>query len=76
MGERIEINMSVCHGRPVIKGTRVLVSQLLGALAGGDTMETVLEDYPGVTAADLFAAFAFAGNLAQYEEMPYGLCHA
>ena len=76
MGDRIEINMNICHGQPVIKGTRVLVSQLLGAMAGGDSMETVLADYPGVTSADLFAAFAFAGNLARYEEVPYGLCPA
>jgi len=55
----------------VIRGTRVLVSQLLGALAGGDSVETVLADYPNVTSADLFAAFAFAGNLAQFEESAY-----
>jgi uncharacterized protein (DUF433 family) len=50
MNPRIEINPKVCHGKPVIRGTRVLVSTLLGALGGGDSRDTVLEDYPNVSA--------------------------
>ena len=64
LNDRIEINPSVCHGKPVVRGTRVMVSQLLGALSGGDSIEDVLMDYPSVTAADLSAVFAFAGSLA------------
>lgn len=71
IGDRVEINPLVCHGRPVVRGTRIMVSQILGALAGGDTMEDVLEDYPSLTAADLSAVFAFAGSLAQFEDIPY-----
>ena len=48
MHARIEINPSICHGKPVIKGTRVLVANILGALAGGDSIEDVLEDYPNI----------------------------
>ena len=33
LNERIEVNPAVCHGKPVVRGTRVLVAQLLGALA-------------------------------------------
>jgi len=76
MNDRIEIDANVCHGRPVIKGTRVLVSQLLGAMSGGDSVETVLSDYPNITFADILAAFAFAGNLAQFEESVYSPSHA
>lgn len=65
MNERIEINPSVCHGKPVIRGTRVLVSQLLGALAGGDSVNDILMDYPSITSEDVSAAFAFAGSLAR-----------
>ncbi len=32
----ISIDYAVCHGKPVIEGTRVLVSTVLGALVGGD----------------------------------------
>ena len=44
LNDRIEINPAVCHGKPVVRGTRVLVSQILGALSGGDSIEDVLAD--------------------------------
>ena len=71
LNERIEINPAVCHGRPVVRGTRIMVSQILGALAGGDTVDDVLADYPSLTASDILAVFAFAGALAQFDEVPY-----
>ena len=71
LNDRIEINPSVCHGKPVVRGTRVLVSQVLGALAGGDSIEDVLADYPSLSAEDLPAVFAFAGSLARFEDIPY-----
>ena len=71
MNPRIEINPAVCHGQPVIRGTRVTVSQLLGSLSGGDSFQTVLEDYPGITSDDLAAALSFAGVLARFGEASY-----
>ena len=71
MNDRIEINPRVCHGRPVVRGTRVMVSQILGALSGGDSIEDVLMDYPSLTSEDLSAVFAFAGSLASFEDVPY-----
>jgi len=76
MNEHIEINPSVCHGKPVIRGTRVLVSQVLGALSGGDTIEDVLRDYPSISMEDIAAVFDFAGSLANFEERPYGFARA
>ncbi len=69
MTERISMSPNVCHGKPVIRGTRVLVGNILGALAGGETMDQVQEDYPGITRADVYAALRFAGELAQCEEV-------
>ena len=71
LNNRIEVNPSVCHGKPVVRGTRVLVSQVLGALAGGDSIEDVLADYPSLSSDDLPAVFAFAGSLARFEDVPY-----
>jgi uncharacterized protein (DUF433 family) len=68
MNPRIEINPAICHGQPVIRGTRVTVSQLLGSLSGGDSFQTVLEDYPSITADDLAAALSFAGVPARFGE--------
>ncbi|MGY8654049.1 MAG: DUF433 domain-containing protein [Verrucomicrobiia bacterium] len=64
MSDRISIQPAVCHGKPVIKGTRVLVSTLLGALAGGDTIESLLEDFPNVTREDISEALKFASELS------------
>ena len=74
--DRIEIKPSVCHGNPVIKGTRIPVSLILGAMSGGDTIEDVLEDYPTLQTADVYAALAYAGKLASFEEAPYDYCFA
>jgi len=71
LDSHIEINPNICHGKPVIRGTRVLVSSILGALGAGDSIETVLEDYPNITAEDLRTALAFAGDLSRFEESPY-----
>ena len=71
MSDRIEINPAICHGRPVVRGTRVMVSQILGALSGGDTIDDVLADYPSLSHEDLSAVFSFAGLLAQFEDIPY-----
>ena len=76
MDEHIEINPLVCHGNPVIRGTRVLVSQILGALAGGDSVDTILEDYPSLSSDDVYAALRFGGSLASFEEIPYAPVHA
>jgi uncharacterized protein (DUF433 family) len=71
MHERISISPLICHGKPVIKGTRVLVSTLLRALAGGDSVHEVLEDYPNVTREDIDAALGFASELSDFQEAAY-----
>jgi uncharacterized protein (DUF433 family) len=71
MNERITIDPSICHGKPCIKGTRVLVATILGALGGGDSTEDVLRDYPGITARDIQAALEFGGRLSLFEESVY-----
>lgn len=71
MNERIQIDPEICHGKPVIRGTRVLVSVILGALAAGDSSEMILEDYPGIAKADLAAALEFASQMTNYQELVY-----
>lgn len=43
--DRIEVDPVRCHGKPVIKGTRVLVRTVLGALAAGDSPERIAQAY-------------------------------
>ncbi|HUO07160.1 MAG TPA: DUF433 domain-containing protein [Phycisphaerae bacterium] len=62
IAERVEVDPQRCHGKPVIKGTRVLVRTVLGALAAGDSPERVAEAY-AISAADVRAAISFANQL-------------
>jgi len=69
--DRIIIDPNICHGKPVIKGTRVLVSNILGALASGETFEQIIEDYPSITKDDILATLSFGSNLSNFESFPY-----
>jgi uncharacterized protein (DUF433 family) len=39
----------ICHGKPIFKGTRVLVSDVLELLAAGESFESILREYPSLT---------------------------
>ena len=63
MNNHIEVNPDICHGKPVIRGTRILVRNILGALAGGDSIQDILQSYPELTLEDIKAALAYAIEL-------------
>ncbi|MCK4397012.1 DUF433 domain-containing protein [candidate division WOR-3 bacterium] len=67
MNERIIINPKIQHGKPVIKGTRVPVSRVIGGLAGGMTKEEIMKEYE-ITEEDIRAALRYAGELIEEEE--------
>ncbi|WP_306752386.1 DUF433 domain-containing protein [Paracoccus actinidiae] len=49
-------------GRPVIRGLRVTVGDILGWLASGMSEAEILSDFPELTPADIRAALAFAAD--------------
>ena len=51
--DHISTDPRICHGKPCIKGTRILVSVILGALAGGASFDEIIEEYPPVTEEDI-----------------------
>ena len=63
---RIVLDPAVSHGKPVIRGTRVPVTVVVGSLAGGMTFEEVQREYD-VTVDDIRAALRFVGELAEQE---------
>ncbi|HIE23841.1 MAG TPA: DUF433 domain-containing protein [Candidatus Korarchaeota archaeon] len=65
---RIVVDPEVRHGKPVIKGTRVPVDVVLGALAGGMSVEEVAREY-GITKEDVLAAVEYAAKLISMEEL-------
>ena len=69
--QRISIDARVCHGKPVIRGTRVLVANILGELDARQNRAEILEDYPPIVQADIDAALEFATQMAQFESFDY-----
>lgn len=67
MNDRIIIDPRVCHGKPVIRGTRMPVALVVGSLAGGMGFEDVEREY-GLTREDIRAALKFAGELVDQEQ--------
>ena len=66
---RISTNPKVCHGKPCIRGTRIMVSVILDNLAEGATPERIVRDYPPSQIEDVKAAIAYAAELASEEEL-------
>jgi uncharacterized protein (DUF433 family) len=67
--ERIEINPEIMFGKPVIKGTRITVEQILRKLAGQMTIDEILADHPHLVPDDIYAAAAFAADYLAQEEI-------
>lgn len=66
---RVEINPAIMFGKPVIKGTRITVEQILRKLAGGMSVDDILRDHPHLVADDIYAATAFAADYIAQEEI-------
>jgi uncharacterized protein (DUF433 family) len=68
-GERIVRDKAICGGEPVFKGTRVTLRTVLASLAGGDSVEEILADFPSLKVEDVQAAIAFAAASAE-DDLP------
>jgi uncharacterized protein (DUF433 family) len=62
---RITMIPGLCGGRPTIRGMRMRVCDVLGYLAGGNTPETLLEDFPYLELEDITAALDFAADVLE-----------
>ena len=60
------IDPKICHGKPVIRGTRLPVAVAVGSLAGGMSFEEVGRQY-GIALEDIRAALKFASELVEQE---------
>jgi uncharacterized protein (DUF433 family) len=67
MHDRIAFDREVCHGKAVIRGTRVPVARVIGYLAGGMSYEDVQRDFD-LTEEDIRAALDYAAELLSKEE--------
>ena len=62
--DRISLDPRVCHGKPCIKGTRVMVSVVIDNLAAGESPEFIKQGYH-IEEEDIQAALHYAAELAR-----------
>jgi uncharacterized protein (DUF433 family) len=58
----IAIDPEIRFGKPIVKGTRIAVGDILGWLASGMTHEEIIGDYPPIQEEHIRAALAFAAD--------------
>jgi uncharacterized protein (DUF433 family) len=70
---RISIDPGVCFGKPCIRGRRIWVSLVLDFLAGGMTVEQIMEEYD-LTREDVLACIAYGAEMSRerYVDIPLG----
>jgi uncharacterized protein (DUF433 family) len=68
LAERIEVNSGVMVGKPVIAGTRISVELILRKMSEGTGVADILEAYPQLTLADVYAVLAYAADTVSLEE--------
>jgi uncharacterized protein (DUF433 family) len=67
--ERISVNPEIFGGKPIIKGRRLAVEHVLGMLAAGDTIDTILEGYPWLEREDVLACLVYARRMVGHERV-------
>ena len=67
--ERITVNHKIFGGKPIIRGRRLAVEHILGMLAAGDTVDTILEGYPWLELEDIRACLAYAHRIVGHERI-------
>lgn len=69
---RISIDPNICFGKPSIRGHRIWVALILDSLAGGMTVDEVLEAYPSIEREDVLACIAYGAEMTRggWAEIP------
>ncbi|MCI0496431.1 DUF433 domain-containing protein [candidate division KSB1 bacterium] len=66
---RITVNPKIMLGKPVIRGLRITVEQILKALANGVPAADLLQDYPELEIEDIQAVLIYAADLVAQERV-------
>ncbi len=60
---RITVDPEICHGKPCLRGLRYPVETILEYLAGGDTIEDLLKQFPDLEREDILACHEFTRRM-------------
>jgi uncharacterized protein (DUF433 family) len=60
---RITVDPEICHGKPCIRGLRYPVESILEYLAGGDSIDDLLAEFPDLERDDILACLEFSRSM-------------
>ena len=66
--KRIVVDPDICSGKPTIKGTRIMVSNILGMFSGDYSINRILKSYPELSRLDVISALEYASQMIDGEE--------
>ena len=67
--ERIVVDPDICSGKPTIRGTRIMVSNILGMFSGDYSINRILKSYPELSRLDVISAVEYASRVVDGENM-------
>ncbi len=76
LGRQIVVDSSICHGKPVFRGTRVLVSDVLEQVATGMSWDAIVAEWNGnltkeaISEAVVLASQALLRHSDEFEVEP------
>ncbi len=69
MNDWITVDAHLCGGKPVIRGTRIMVKNILGMIAGGYSLEKIIDAYPELTPEMVQASLEYAAEVIDEEQV-------
>jgi uncharacterized protein (DUF433 family) len=69
---RIVRDSEICGGQPTIRGTRVLVLDILDWLKEGKSFDEILENFPSISREDIQEIISYAKDMIAGEVIVYG----
>jgi uncharacterized protein (DUF433 family) len=67
--DRITVNPDIFGGKPIIRGHRLAVEHVLGMMAAGDDVDTILGAYPWLVRDDIQACLVYARRQVAHERI-------
>jgi len=65
----IVVDPQICSGKPILRGTRIMVKNILGMMAGGYSIEKIRETYPELCTEAIQAALEYASIIIDEEQI-------
>lgn len=72
--DRITVDPEIYCGKPILRGRRLAVEHVLAYLSAGESIESILQGFPGLEREDILACIEYARCLVESEEVvPVGV---